>query len=95
MKKLMVEILNQNETDGQAAEIPYNAPVKKIIDTLVRKMNLPTHGPGGVNSYILIHKRTGKQLIENQTLAENQVENGDQLRIQAELTAGQKKQPMM
>jgi hypothetical protein len=39
-------------------------------------------------SYKLHHRRTGSQLLDLQTLAQAGVINGDELRLQPEITAG-------
>jgi hypothetical protein len=52
-------------------------------------MNLPLNSPDGqLMSYKLHHRRTGSQLLDNQTLAQSGVLNGDELRLQPEITAG-------
>ena len=43
-----------------------------------------TPGMSGVR----IHKVTGRQLLESQTLAEAGIKDGDVLRLQPEITAG-------
>jgi hypothetical protein len=39
-------------------------------------------------SYKLHHRRTGQQLLDNQTLAQAGVAGDDELRLQPEITAG-------
>jgi hypothetical protein len=39
-------------------------------------------------SYKLHHRRSGVQLVDEQTLAEAGVQSGDELRLQPEITAG-------
>ena len=39
-------------------------------------------------SYKLHHRRTGSQLLDQQTLAQAGVANGAELRLQPEITAG-------
>ena len=56
---------------------------------LVEKIKLPSVGPdGNPISYKFIHKVTGRQLLESQTLAEAGIKDGDVLRLQPEITAG-------
>jgi hypothetical protein len=56
---------------------------------LVEKMRLPRQSPDGqLMSYKFHHKATGRQLLDNQTLGDAQVKNGDVLRLQPEITAG-------
>ena len=43
---------------------------------------------GQLMSYKLHHRRTGSQLLDNQTMAQANVLDGDELRLQPEITAG-------
>jgi hypothetical protein len=70
-------------------EAPDDVPVNRILVVLVERMNLPLNSPDGqLMSYKLHHRRAGTQLLDSQTLAEAQVTNGDELRLQPEITAG-------
>jgi hypothetical protein len=52
-------------------------------------MKMPLTGPDGDPlSYKFHHKVSGKQLTENQTLADAGVKDGDVLRLYPEITAG-------
>ena len=74
---------------SQQVEAPDDVPVGRLLVVLVERMNLPINSPDGqIMSYKLHHKRTGCQLLENQTLAEAHVLGGDDLRLQPEITAG-------
>lgn len=56
---------------------------------LVEKLNLPLNSPDGqILSYKLHHRRSASQLIDEQTLFEGNVRDGDELRLQPEITAG-------
>jgi hypothetical protein len=60
-----------------------------VIAVLVEKMNLPRHSPDGqLMSYKFHHKASGRQLLDDQTLASADIHNGDVLRLQPEITAG-------
>jgi hypothetical protein len=60
-----------------------------IMVKLIEKIQLPSTGPdGNPISYKFIHKVTGRQLLESQTLQEAGVKDGDVLRLQPEITAG-------
>ena len=62
---------------------------RQIMVKLVEKIKLPSVGPdGNPISYKFIHKVSGRQLLEMQTLAEAGVRDGDVLRLQPEITAG-------
>jgi hypothetical protein len=70
-------------------EAPDDVPVNRILVVLVERMNLPLNSPDGqLMSYKLHHRRTGQQLLDNQTLAQAGVASGDELRLQPEITAG-------
>ena len=71
-------------------ESPDDVPVNRILVVLIERMNLPLNSPDGqLMSYKLHHRRSGKQLLDNQTLAQAGVVGGDELRLQPEITAGQ------
>jgi uncharacterized ubiquitin-like protein YukD len=56
---------------------------------LIERMSLPKNSPDGQPmSYKFHHKATGKQLSDEQTLAEAGVKEGDVLRVVPEITAG-------
>jgi hypothetical protein len=68
---------------------PDDVPVERIVVLLVERLSLPLNSPDGqLMSYKLHHRRTGTQLLEEQTLAQAGVEDGDEVRLQPEITAG-------
>jgi hypothetical protein len=70
-------------------EAPDDVPINRILVVLVERMNLPLNSPDGqLMSYKLHHRRAGTQLLDTQTLAQAHVLNGDELRLQPEITAG-------
>ena len=70
-------------------EAPDDVPVYRIILLLVEKLNLPLNSPDGqILSYKLHHRRSSSQLIDEQTFFEGNVREGDELRLQPEITAG-------
>lgn len=74
---------------SQMVEAPDNVSIGRIIVILVERMQLPLNSPDGqIMSYKLHHKRTGVQLLETQTFTEARVQDGDELRLQPEITAG-------
>jgi uncharacterized ubiquitin-like protein YukD len=89
MGKVNVIIMDTTGTKEQKAALPDDAPVRRIISKLVQMMNLPVTGPDGQPlSYKFHHKASGKQLADEQTLADGGVVDGDVLRLQPEITAG-------
>ncbi len=89
MGKVNVVIMDTTGSKEQKASLPDDAPVRRIIAKLVQMMALPVTGPDGQPlSYKFHHKASGKQLTDEQTLAEAQVKDGDYLRLIPEITAG-------
>ncbi|HXE52786.1 MAG TPA: EsaB/YukD family protein [Tepidisphaeraceae bacterium] len=74
---------------SQAVEAPADIQISRLIVILVERMGLPINSPDGqIMSYKLHQKRTGQQLLDRQTLSEAGVIDGDDLRLQPEITAG-------
>ena len=89
MGKVTVTVMDTTGNKEQKASLPDDAPVGRIMAKLVQLMKLPVTGPDGQPmSYKFHHKASGKQLTDEQTLAEAEVKDGDVLRLQPEITAG-------
>ena len=89
MGKVTVTVMDTTGNKEQKASLPDDAPVGRILAKLVQMMQLPVTGPDGQPmSYKFHHKASGKQLTDEQTLAEAGVKDGDVLRLQPEITAG-------
>ncbi len=89
MSNMVVEIWDATGNKKINAELPDDEPVNKILVLLVDKMNLPRYSPDGqLMSYKFHHKASGRQLLDDETLYNAAVQNGDVLRIQPEITAG-------
>ena len=70
-------------------EAPDDVPINRVLVLLVERLNLPLNSPDGqIMSYKLHHRRTGQQLLDHQTFAEAGICEGDELRLQPEITAG-------
>ncbi len=88
-KKVSVYIVDTTGNKEQQASLPTEVPINRILVKLTEKMELPTTGPdGNPISYKFIHKASGKQLTDEHTLAEAEVQEDDVLRLQPEITAG-------
>jgi uncharacterized ubiquitin-like protein YukD len=84
-----VTVFDSTENKQVPVELPDDAPANKLISVLVDRLNLPTVGPDGAPlSYKFHHKNSGRQLLDQQSLADGGVEEGDLLRLQPEITAG-------
>jgi hypothetical protein len=89
MNNLTIEVWDATGNKKQLVELPADAPVNRVIAVLVEKMNLPRYSPDGqLMSYKFHHKASGRQLLDDQTLASADIHNGDVLRLQPEITAG-------
>lgn len=87
MRKL--RILDVSGSRSSEVEAPDNVSINRLLVLLVERMNLPLNSPDGqIMSYKLHHRRSGRQLLDNQTLADAGVYDGDELRLQPEITAG-------
>ena len=89
MRMVKVQVWDATGNKRQEVEMPAEAPVNRILAVLLQKMNFPLHGPDGqVLSYKFHHRASGKQLLDSQSLADVNVQDGDVLRLQPEITAG-------
>ncbi|MFN2112954.1 MAG: EsaB/YukD family protein, partial [Anaerolineales bacterium] len=71
------------------AEVPDDVQIKELIPELTTSLELPTTGPDGrPMGYRLDSKALGRELQEEETLAEAGVPEDDQLVMTADVTAG-------
>lgn len=86
---ILVTFLDQTGAKSVQAKIAEKVRVKKIIPNIITKMKLPVTSPDGTPmSYSLDHKEGGKRLLEDQTLVEAGVKDGDHLIVYPEIVAG-------
>ena len=89
MGMIRVRVSDISGSRVNEVEAPDDVALNSILVVLVERMNLPLNSPDGqLMSYKLHHRRTGSQLLDNQTLAQANVADGDELRLQPEITAG-------
>ena len=89
MGMVTVEIWDATGAKRQQAQMPDDAPIQRILAVLLEKMNFQQYAPDGQPlSYKFHHRASGKQLLDEQTLASAGVKDGDVLRLQPEITAG-------
>ena len=89
MANLSIRVQDVSGSRSCDVEAPDDIPIDRIMVLLVEKLNLPLNSPDGqLMSYKLHHRRSGKQLMDNQTFASAGVSSGDDLRLQPEITAG-------
>jgi hypothetical protein len=89
MGMLRIKVLDISGSRASEVEAPDDVAINRLLVVLIERMNLPLNSPDGqLMSYKLHHRRTGSQLLDHQTLAQGGVLNGDELRLQPEITAG-------
>ncbi len=92
MGMVTIQVWDATGNKRQDVELPDDAPVNRLLAVLLEKMKFPQYAPDGqLLSYKFHHKASGKQLLDTQTLAEVNVQDGDVLRLQPEITAGGKR----
>ncbi|MGO9113692.1 MAG: EsaB/YukD family protein [Thermoguttaceae bacterium] len=92
MNNITIEVWDATGNKKQLVELPADAPVNRVIAVLVEKMNLPRYSPDNqLMSYKFQHRASGRQLLDDETLASAGVQNGDVVRLQPEITAGSRK----
>ena len=89
MENLRVRVVDVSGSRASEVEAPDDVPVNRLLVVMIERMNLPLNSPDGqLMSYKLHLKRSGTQLLDNQTLVQAGVRSGDELRLQPEITAG-------
>jgi hypothetical protein len=84
-----ITVIDATGNKTEDATVPDDAAAGRIIARLVELMEMPAVGPDGVPlSYKFHHKRTGRQVADEETLPQAGVRDGDVLRLVAEITAG-------
>jgi ubiquitin-protein ligase len=74
---------------ARTAEVPDDVPVRDLMTELISMLSLPTIGPDGrPMSYRMDSKALGRELKEDETLAEASIPDGDRLMLTADITAG-------
>lgn len=89
MGSIDVTVMDVTGSREQVANLPDDAPVRRVITKLVEIMGLPMTGPDGAPlSYRFHHKASGRQLADSDTLQSAGVREGDVLRLTPEIVAG-------
>jgi hypothetical protein len=89
MGDLHLEIWDATGNKRIQVEAPDDVTVDRILVVLAEKLHLPRYNPEGqLMSYKFHHRRRAMQLLDEKTLTEQDVRDGDVLRIQPEITAG-------
>ena len=89
MAALRLRVWDITSSRSQDVEAPDDVEIARLLVLVVERMNLPLNSPDGqIMSYKFHHKQSGRQLLDSQTLSEAGVQDGDDLRLQPEITAG-------
>ena len=91
MGSIVVRVLDASGSRSCDLEAPDDVAVNRILALLVERLKLPLNSPDGqIMSYKLHHRKTGKQLLDDDTLQGAGVREGEELRLQPEITAGRR-----
>lgn len=85
MPQMTVIITDQATAKSLTANLPDDAPLGHLLPALVTKMGLATEQFGEPTKYLLIHKTTGKQLRDDDTLSIASVAPSDTLILMQDL----------
>jgi len=89
MADINLEVWDATGNKRLNVQVPDDVAVERILMVLADKLHLPKHSPDGqLMSYKFHHRRLGVQLRDDQSLTQQQVIEGDIVRIQPEITAG-------
>jgi uncharacterized ubiquitin-like protein YukD len=84
-----IEVWDATGSKRIQVDVPDDVTVDRILLVLAEKLHLPRYNPEGqLMSYKFHHRRNATQLLDDRTLAQQDVQDGDILRIQPEITAG-------
>ena len=84
-----ITVVDATGSKTEDATVPGNAAAGRIMAKLIELMDMPSVGPDGQPlSYKFHHKQSGRQIDDHETLEAAGVQDGDVLRLVAEITAG-------
>lgn len=89
-----IEIWDATGNKKDTVEVPGDVSVNRIIVLLIERLRYPRYDATGgqLLSYKLHHQGSRKQLIDEQTLEQAGVKDGDVLRLIPEIVAGKANQ---
>ena len=89
MGDITIEVWDATGNKRIDVEVPDDVTVDRVITVLAEKLHLPRYNPEGqLMSYKFHHRRRAIQLLDDRSLSQQDVREGDVLRIQPEITAG-------
>lgn len=90
MPYLTIEVRDLFGNKSDQVEVPDDVAINRLLVLLIERLAYPRYDATGgqLLSYKLHHLGTQKQLLDDQTLAQSGVRDGDALRLIPEITAG-------
>jgi molybdopterin/thiamine biosynthesis adenylyltransferase/uncharacterized ubiquitin-like protein YukD len=90
MAYITIQVWGVSDNKKDQVELPDDVPIKRLIVLLVDRLKYPQYDSvgGQLLSYKLHHSATRKQLIDDRTLAQSEVKDGDVVRLMPEIIAG-------
>ena len=90
MSFVSIEIWDASGNKKTPVEVPADVPINRIIVVLIERLNFPRYDAtmGQLLSYKLHHQASKRQLLDDQSLEQAGVADGDILRLIPEITAG-------
>lgn len=89
MSEITLTVTDAAEARSQEVTVPDDVAVIRVIAKLVELMKLPMVGPDGQPlAYKFHHRASGRQLRDDDTFTSAGVNDGDTVRLLAEITAG-------
>jgi hypothetical protein len=87
---LTIEVRDLFGNKSDQVEVPDDVAINRLLVLLIERLAYPRYDATGgqLLSYKLHHLGTQKQLLDDQTLAQSGVRDGDALRLIPEITAG-------
>lgn len=96
MSHVNVTVTDATGAKSREVELPDDAPAGRLLAVLIEKLAFPKNGPDGqLLTYRFHHRQTGRQLLDDQTLSDIGVRDGDLLRVMPEITAGRFAAPVV
>jgi hypothetical protein len=82
-------VVDQTGSKSEDVTVSETIAAGRLVGRVVQLMNLPSVGHDGQPlSYKFHHKRSGRQIADDETLVEAGVADNDVLRVVADITAG-------
>ena len=90
MADVQLEVWDATGNRRIDVQVPDDVTVDRVLIVLAEKLKLPRHSPDGqLMSYKFHNRRLGAQLLDDKTLADQDVRAGDVVRIQPIVVAVQ------